>query len=238
MALSAPAAASRSPGVWSSMPLSRRAIHQVAALIAMTGLSSQRSASSASWTMDRLVPHCTIASTSGPLTSWIASRSSASLTWAIETAVGHLRPLIAATSKPSSLEELHDVLVADRLVGRDDADPLGAEEVERALARLGAGGDLEPGDVGDLLLERAVALDAVPEGLGAHAHDHVVGLAGQHPLAGSLDLGADLLEQALHALVGVHVLVADVDPAEVRGHARGPASSRTRAGRWCWCWGR
>src|SRR5262249_23606192 len=56
------------------------------------------------------------------------------------------------------------------------------------------------------------------ERLGRHAHDHVVGLAGQHPLAGEADLGPDLHEQVLEARVVGEVLVADVDAGEVGGH--------------------
>src|SRR4051812_38559368 len=94
------------PWSWSSIPFSRSAIHQVAALMAMTGLSSQRSASSASSVMHRLVPHWTIASTSESLTSISDSRRVRSLTWAMATADSQLSPLTAPTSKPSSVKNL------------------------------------------------------------------------------------------------------------------------------------
>lgn len=101
------------------MPLSRSAIHQVAALMAITGLSNQRSASSASRTIDRLVPHCTTASTSGVFTSMSVSPELGLGDVRDRHSGGALEPLDVDHLEAELGEELHDVLVADGLVGRD-----------------------------------------------------------------------------------------------------------------------
>lgn len=98
------------------MPFSRRAIHHVAALMAITGLPGQRSASSARRTIERLVPHWTMASMSGPSTARMAGRSSSSVTWAIDGG-GALEALDGRHLEADLAEEADHVGVADRLVG-------------------------------------------------------------------------------------------------------------------------
>ena len=160
------------------------------------------------------------------------------VTWAMETAVGHFRPLIAATSKPSSLKNLTTFSSPIGLVRRDDADPLGAVELQRPLARLGAGGDLQPGDVLDLLDELPVALDAVPEGLGGHAHHHVVGLGRSGPARrpsrsrrGSGSAGSRSCRRSTGPGCGCGCGRSARSP-------RAPSSGRSPARRWCWWRGR
>src|SRR5215831_13169036 len=92
-------------------------------LIASTGLSSQNSAMPASRAIARLVPTWMTASTSGPFTSRMASRSSRSGTCAISTGLAHhhvvdcLQHLLADV-----LHQLIEiVIVADRIVGDVDA---------------------------------------------------------------------------------------------------------------------
>jgi hypothetical protein len=71
----------------------------------------------------------------------------------------------------------------------------------------------------DPLLETLVARLAVPEGLGRHAHDHVVDLGGADQVDGVVDRLVELDAQLLHLSLGRQVRVVDVDAAEERGHA-------------------
>jgi hypothetical protein len=78
--------------------------------MAMTGFCSQRSASAARRTMERLVPAWMMASGLDSLTSMMASRSSFSCTWAISIGLSQHRPLMAVTSKPQSSKNLRTFL--------------------------------------------------------------------------------------------------------------------------------
>ena len=69
---------------------------------AITGLPSQNSVRAATRAIGRLVPICTMASTSSPSTSFIASRGAASEVCAISTGLPHLSPFTRATAKPLS----------------------------------------------------------------------------------------------------------------------------------------
>src|SRR6478735_5195286 len=92
------------PAIRSSMPLTRKACHMVARLIAMTGLPSSFSSSAATAMHSRLVPHWISASTSGPSTARKALRSVSGVSLAIDVADAEQSPWIAATSKPSSVK--------------------------------------------------------------------------------------------------------------------------------------
>mmetsp|Transcript_119598 Transcript_119598/g.338529 ORF Transcript_119598/g.338529 Transcript_119598/m.338529 type:complete len:315 (+) Transcript_119598:129-1073(+) len=88
------------------MPFSRRANQSVAALMGMMGKPSSRSSLSATPTIDKFVPHCTMAS-GAPLASLrITASQVASGTCAMSVALPHLKPWISFTSKPISLKNL------------------------------------------------------------------------------------------------------------------------------------
>ena len=70
------------------MSLVRNACHSMAAVIAMTGLPSQRSASSANRVITKSVPTCTMASTPASQSSYRAVRMVTSSTAAIASVFG------------------------------------------------------------------------------------------------------------------------------------------------------
>ena len=63
--------------------------------------------------------------------------------------------------EPGLGEEAADLAVGDRLVRREDCDPLRTQCVERRSTRARASSDGETGPVDEPLLERGVALDTV-----------------------------------------------------------------------------
>ena len=72
--------------------------------MAITGLRKNFSASAASRTIERFVPHCTIASQSATFMSLRTVTNSSSETSAIAVALGHFRPRLFTTSKPDSVK--------------------------------------------------------------------------------------------------------------------------------------
>mmetsp|Transcript_38473 Transcript_38473/g.110463 ORF Transcript_38473/g.110463 Transcript_38473/m.110463 type:complete len:215 (-) Transcript_38473:467-1111(-) len=89
------------------MPTSRRPNHKQAALMAMIGMLSSRSSRSARDTMERFVPHCTMASMPGNTKfSLITFSHHASGTCAMSVAEPHFRPAMRTTSKPISVKNL------------------------------------------------------------------------------------------------------------------------------------
>ena len=86
------------------MPLSRSACQSVAMLMAITGLSSSTSSAAACSTKLRLVPTCTIASTSDESIWSTISAMRAAPTSAMAVAVGQRSPVMAATENPASVK--------------------------------------------------------------------------------------------------------------------------------------
>ena len=72
--------------------------------MARTGLPSQRSAWSATSTIDRLVPHCTMASMSSPSISLSTSTRVSGVTSAMDVAESQRRPRTRLTSYPHSVK--------------------------------------------------------------------------------------------------------------------------------------
>ena len=136
------------------------------------------------------------------------------------------RPLQAvdrADAPAVVLEESRDVRIADRLVGRQDAD---RSHLRKFAQRLGAGQRAERyGDAGAFFQPRLELLGAghpAPERRDRHRHDQVAGLARHHPVDRAvqirLDRDHDLLE---FGIVGQRQ-VGNVDAADVIGDARRP----------------
>jgi hypothetical protein len=116
-------------------------------------------------------------------------------------------------------EEAAHLLVADRHIGRDHAEAAGAIALERLLRGVRAHGDLDAGARLHPLLESPASFEAIPEGLGRHAHDQVIGLAGHDLVDGAHHLAADIVHQRIEIVVVADGIVGDVDAAEMVGYA-------------------
>ena len=190
--------------------------------MASTGLSSQNSAMPASRAIARLVPTCRMASTSGPSTSRIASRSSLLRHMRDRDRAGAAESLQAHDLEAAIGEEAAHLRVADRHVGRDHPEPARAVAFERRLAGVGAHRDLDAGARLDPLAQLDAAVAPVPEGLRRHAHDQVVGLAGHHAVDRLHHGAADIVHHPVEFVVVAHRIVGDMDAAEMVGDAARP----------------
>jgi hypothetical protein len=89
-------------------------------------------------------------------------------------------------------------------------------------SRVGAHADASLRYLVEFALQLLRCLQAVPEGLGGHAEDHVIGLAGEHRLERREQCRADAVHHREEALVVGDCAVGNDEARMVMGDAPGP----------------
>ena len=114
-----------------------------------------------------------------------------------------------------------DLLIADGLVGRDEADPPGAELLQGRIAGSRAGGEFQAaGLLADAGFEGCCAFGTAPEGFRGHAHHDAVRLGGQDVPDGVPGLRAKVLEEFNEGRVVAQFRLADEDAARCEADSR------------------
>ena len=127
------------------------------------------------------------------------------------------------TSKPESVKYFAHLLVGDRIVGRQDRDPLDAAVgLQRGGAGVRADADVDARRLLDLGLERVGALGAAVERHRRHAHDQIVRRAGHHRTHGFERVLADHLRSRHERVVAHGLGIGRKNPAVVVGDAGRP----------------